>query len=624
MRTKISLDDQRLWIVVNALSLDASPPYRDDLEVTPGCFFGDHGWYFPLENLTPGRRKKNGIDFLTAANLANTVGRLIPGSLLLLQLKDVGVVHVFRLDVLKSRINVSNGGFFTERMTSIKRFFIAMKIIGLNSLSDLTPFNLPQVRALMSTTKADNFGFILSQLILISQAGLVRDGLRAYEWEIDVDDDDGEDTTSERGTQPLTAEEAGTLLKLSRTYISLSSEISSEIRALSDPISPQAAISNGLKAKLPANLQDLDAQWHSTTLHLLVEVSSANLGCYHFGFRPSELLSIRKGFIVTILDDPDDQDLRIKFIRTKNVSTPTSRELRVDPYLREVEAAIEDVRDALNAQSDFIYSHPNSEWEMSYNRYLYRLKRFCQLHGLDFNLTGYTWRKTVVDIMVRVITEAIPILQHILGHVSETESVGYALSSPLLQPEIQAGVMQVYTRRAGTLFETATSSVTELGGLAGKRLQKLLSSDINSEDLGMTKEEFVEDCIAEGNFPIKVAEGVYCVRGKLGRGLCSIDSGDLLADPANCSAACNFQVQMPERRDVVKENMANLGKLLSSDTVPRMQKVHAVNQVNEQLVAWPELVEFREELLKLDPQLIKWFKNGVKGHSRKSTRIETP
>lgn len=625
MKAKLSLEAQRVWFVVNALSVEASPPYRGDLEVTPGYYFSDDGWYFPPENLTPGRRKKDGIDFVGKASFGNNVvGRLSSNSLLLVQLKEVAVVHLFRLDVIKTWLNVSNAGFFYEHMRAIKRFFIAMKTAGLNSLSDLSPLNLPEVRALMSGTKTRAFGFILLKLIQISQAGLVRDGLKPYKWEIDIDDEDGDDTTRERGAQPLTAEQAGLLLKLSKTYISLASEISAEIRALADPTSPKKAISKRLKSKIPAILDNLPNGKDRANLHLLVEIAAANLQSFHFGFRPSELLSIRTGFIVGLLSDPEGQDPKIRFLRTKNVPTPTVRELRVDPYLREVELAVEDVRNAMNARSDFIYSHPNSEWEMTGTMLIYRLNRFCELHNLNFSITGYTWRKTVVDIMVRVITEAIPILQHLLGHISPTETVGYALSSPLLQPEIQAGVMQVYTRRAGTLFETATGSDAKLGGLAGKRLHKLLSPDITSEDLGLTKEEFVEDCIAEGNLPIKVAEGVYCVRGKLGRGLCSIDSGDLLADPANCSAACNFQVQMPERRDVVKENMINLGKLLESSTASRMQKRYAVNQVSEQLVAWPELIEFRDELIKTNPQLTQRFKDDLKGHSRKSARIETP
>ncbi|MEH2698997.1 MULTISPECIES: hypothetical protein [Rhizobium] len=610
----MQLNEQRVWYAACSLQVEVTPPYDDMLQVTPssgmseGSFFHQNGWYFPPENIPAGRKAKDGVYFLSPCFYSNNVtGYLLPRSFLLRQLKEVGVVHLFRTEVIKDTRVVPTAGFFYQHMSKMKRFFVAMKIIGLQSLSELTPFNLNDVQKLMHGLKAREFAFILTKLVKISRAGLVTDGLKNYDWEVDVDDDNGNDTTQERGAQPLTDVQAGALLTLSRTYISLAGEIAAEIVRLTDKSPKQRIISDDLLQKLPLIAENLPSNKHETTLHLLVEISVAHLSCYHFGFRPSELLSIREGFILSAGDNVELQEHRIKFVRTKNVPAPTVRELRVDPYLLDVHTALQNVRKALGAKNDFLFAHPDAEWEHSTNLLLYRLRRFSQLHRQDFAVTGYTWRKTVVEMMVRIITEAVPILAHVLGHQSESEAVGYALSNPQLRPEIQAAVMQVYIQRAGTLFETATSKSSALGGRAGKRLQQLLSADINSEELGFTEAEFVEDAITRGNLPVKVAPGVFCVRGNLGRGLCSMNSGDLMADPANCSAACEFQVQMPERKQVVRDNIVYLEQYLRSKTPSRMQKRHAVNQINEQLAAWPELTEVRDDMLQRLPQLRKWF-----------------
>src|SRR5690606_27070290 len=71
------------------------------------------------------------------------------------------------------------------------------------------------------------------------------------------------------------------------------------------------------------------------------------------------------------------------------------------------------------------------------------------------------------------------------------------------------------------------------------------------------------------------------------RAPCSRYSKDKHADPANCTAECLHQVQMPDRRAVVSWT---LRKMLGDAPRSKLLRSWYAGQVLDQLKAWPDLV----------------------------------
>ncbi len=608
----MNVHDPRQWFVEKKLEQVIKPPYAPEMQVTPLSQYSDNVIRFDRSTVPFGSKDKAKIDLLAACLLA--VGRksgLHPerDARLLETLKQMAVCYIFRLDILpQRRVKVSSPSTAHRDIAQSRKFLTAVREAGLSCISELTPEICEKVLTLAAPggKSRDLYIGVVRDLMIMSRCGLLIPPVGNYQFEFESSDEP-HDTTAPKGKQALEEGETEALLALSIFYLNKASLIVDAIAIIrEDPLSP-SRLKSKLASELPvvADLQDWTLE---SVLTILLSIACANLIFFHLGLRPSELLSLQRGF-VRILEDGDALDLArvsLRFLRTKGMPKPKLREIKVHPMMKRVSDALEALLDVTQPSSNYIFPKESSDEELGGRMLVHKMNKFSSVNGIPIPLSGYNWRKTTIELITRLVTNGLSIAASLMDHLSKNETAGYALSNPLLQDDLQTSIIGIWRDRGGSLFKTAMAG-QPLGGRAGERITQLLSPHITSLDIGLTEKEFVDDMVSQQVYPIKVAPGVYCVKTQGSRGACSKSSLDMMPDTANCSAVCAFQLQMPEREHVVRENLQGIGQFLDGQA-SRMQKRYAVQQLLDQLEAWPELKPVLEAHLSDNRKIRRWFK----------------
>jgi hypothetical protein len=239
----------------------------------------------------------------------------------------------------------------------------------------------------------------------------------------------------------------------------------------------------------------------------------------------------------------------------------------------------------------------------------YYLQRFCELHSLKISLTSHRWRDTVAAVAVRVLTGAAFYLKNIFGHSGLAMTARYMFASPFIRDEIADLLLDEYRRRGKTLLETLSAfGGPGLGGRQGKaweaQFRKLsLDRDVTETDLRQTQDEFLDEMLKQGVFPVPVMPGVFCVKRTTARGECSRSSKDGLPDTGRCSATCPYQVQEAHRRENIIHMVRKFAR--TRKTRSSIEQRYWTSQICDQIVAWPELEEILNDVISEWPELKK-------------------
>jgi len=612
MRASVSAAVEQLeWVVAIKVKEVKRPPYLPDMRFTPLSVYRDNVVLFPPDATTAGSKRKAVVNLLGAGRFkARKVAGLRKDidAALLEALKQAAVCYIFTREILPlRRKKLSAVATIHREVISVRRLLLAFREVGVSCLSSVTPSRLREALTFAAGGNSSDYHFeVFLDLIEMSRNGMLLPALPDYDWEHEVDDSP-KDLTAAKGKQALSESETEALLRPALEIFEHRSAIIDAIRDIRQhevsPIDVKASISQIIPV-----LQEIEPRHILDSLVVLIMIACTTLIGFHLGLRPSELLSLRRNFISSRSGSPalDEEKITLKFTRSKGVPRPVVRTIRVHPFLKLVADTLEDILDATGETSDHIFPSPSKHEEMSLADLSNRMRKFCRLIKAPAKVTGYSWRKTVIDLLVRLMTDGLTIAAVIMDHIDKNETAGYALSSPHLADDLQTGVRKVWSNRLAAIFEQATGPET-LGGAAGIRFQQFLAEHTTATDLQMSQEEFVADAMSQHIYPIKVGPGKFCVKPPCARGSCSLISRDVLADSANCKAGCEHHLQMPERKKIVEENINNLKKFLNCKENSQMQKIYAVNQLCDQIEAWPDLRGLLESVIASDPSIRNWF-----------------
>ncbi|MNV48520.1 hypothetical protein D3C71_1404280 [compost metagenome] len=215
--------------------------------------------------------------------------------------------------------------------------------------------------------------------------------------------------------------------------------------------------------------------------------------------------------------------------------------------------------------------------------------------------------------MVKVFTNPATEVGALVNHKSRRTSFGYAQSSPFVMQDFEEEYTRVIRSRFQTIFEGATFfGGPGLGGKQGlmleQNLQDFFPRDLTERDLRMSVDEFIEDMLKQGVTPIVVRPGVFCVKGKNTAGLCSVSSGDSLPDTSKCTGRCSYQIQLDTAKETLLWEIEYIDQRLSKPGASSLQISYWINQLVDQVAAWPDLKPILLEKFSQNERLRQWLK----------------
>ena len=613
----VATAEDLIWFANQKVERIIAPPYDPNMLVTPFSRYSDTVYVFNRNNLTPGNKHKSELDFLSKNKFGDMIIKLEENTDegLIELLRQITVAYFFRTDALQNhRVHVYKVGTLHRKFKAIKRLIVAAKICGASGQQDINTNLLNEVLTFLKKDEAqmsasyevieDLWHFNKAMLIyppLELDAGYIVKGRHAV------------DNTVPKGRSAIPEEVISKIISASLEYISKSDNIIELINMIiSGEWRSNKQVRQALIRELKANFPRLKSRgmygYYKGAESILL-MACANIIFFALGLRPSELLSIKRNAVFAVYDAQDSGDGRtyVTFTRYKGAEIPQAKRLLVSNRLREIGDVLDKLVEVRQSKSDYYFSLRGKTEEMRTENLKGQQQHFCRANAIPFLITPYNWRKTTVDLLIRSFTNGLSYAAAILDHIHEGESVAYGLSTPQLRDDLLSGIYGIWAERTKSLLEYVMEG-EELGGLAGKRFQDAFASQPSQWQQETDKDKFVAEMLERHILPVKVAEGVYCVKSPLARGACSKEATDLLADPARCRATCSYQLQLPERLQIVEENIHNIRAFLGNPAISHMQKVHAVRQLRDQLVAWPEAVGKLEAAMSEDNSLAEWFK----------------
>jgi hypothetical protein len=619
--------DLRAWWTDRALSISAAPPYADDMRVTPFSTFSDAQWRFPIEWVPINLRGTAVLDFEGFSTTVHGRASLDIGvdEALIRQLRELTVAQMFRRQVLavadrqgkRARRNMkvtSLNGYFGKA----RRFMVGLKVCGYRSLADLEPQALSAIIAALGDTQTvfDDVAEIVADIMVFSEHGLIKDGLRPLNFEL-VSSRQWTDTSGAQGWQPYDDRSVAAIIRQSNRYIDLADDIAGKLAALRAGELADEQVCAWAVSNLPCGMAIAHPDDVQRSIRIrqrlvrLVHVAGGNLIGFHLGLRISEKMSLKTGFARRgpnegVLDPSrfdEEARVRITTYKTEPGTAGRSRVLACHPRLVDVEEALAKVKAAAGLPGDYLFASPDFtsdadkvETGLPYTttRWNWISKRFCIIHEIDVDASSHRWRKTIAALAVRVLTGAPLLIKELFGHASLAMTARYIMASPFIRDELRELTFDEYRKRGLTLMQSLLSAGgSGLGGRHGKELEKRFSkwisdTNITQDDLGQTLEEWVDEMLNQGIYAIPVMPGVFCMKPVTAKGACASSSGDRMADPARCSAGCAFQVQEAHRRDLVAYTIRKIAVRWSDWS--GLQQRYWAGQCREQMIAWPELV----------------------------------
>lgn len=603
-----------LWHAIASANIPAKPPYPSDMQVTPLSVFGDCIWSSPQDHAPISRRDRIDINFSSPAHIAPyPPERLCPheDQTLFLQLKEVMLGVLFRRNLLRhgtGRVRTLKPTGAYQSFAHHKRMFIAFKICGIRSISEISVETLSRVSQLLGERESGffNLSFCFQNLLTLSKNGLITDGLRASQFEIVPRVGKIVDTSEAVGWQPFTDEEVARLVGISNAYIDLSPLVARKLRYLKDRNFSEDARSDAVEwaaRVLPCGKaiaeRGFSTRFIAGRLVELIQCAAGNLISFHSGMRVSELLSSRRGMVYAVADQAalDMSRLELNFVTYKESADPggIKRVITCHPRLLLACRMLEEIADSIGTPTDYLFVPLGSELPYVTNAWNGKQQNFCEFHNIEVNHTSHRWRKTVAAIAVRVLVGPGLHLKELFGHAILASTARYIMASPFIREEMRDLTLDQYRQRGYTMLE----SLVALGGdgLGGRfgleledRVSRMLSdTDLTESDIAQTLDEFVEEMLRAGILLVPTMPGVFCAKPATARGECAATSGDRLADPGRCSSRCAYQVQEAHRRDLV---LWTVRKICASwSRWGALEQRYWAGQCSDQFLAWPDLAD---------------------------------
>lgn len=590
-----------LWLALSRSQNALRPPYAPMMQVTPLSVFVQNEWLLPTSWFPAGSHPKAKLNFLGMAILSNgRTRRLDQGSFLIQQLKEIAysllhIIHIFS-DARKPS-TVSN----TFKL--VRKLVNAAAEVGCSSLSEITPANVQSIielagvgiASIQHTTWLDN-------LVELSRRGYVTDGVQNYDFEIDIVIPNV-DVSQPRGKQPLNDDERALLL----TRLLLVTDHQDEILSWTEDClaTPTANFyAREWLSKIFPKAADTDYAYPDILIHLYQAATGLLIGD-SVGPRPSELLSIEKGFVQR--HGPNSffslDHFTLDSVTTKSIEKigGLRRRLRIPELIYKAAVGLEEMNSLLGQRTTRLFSGVAEELEYSTNKWNWILRRFCEVANLPFRVTQYTGRKTLISNVARTVTNGLAAAQVVMDHEDRGTTAGYGLSNPFVREEIYAECLDAFRNGTRTLLETTVAAGGPgLGGKGGARLEASVASLAGHDGVVVPEaiETFVEELLQEGVLPIPVARGVLCMKQATAKGEC----GSVVPDIGGCKPTCPAQVQQQNRRDLMRWEfeMVRSGSL---DEQSELQRAFWLNEIESQLAAWPDMRPDFEEILTAVPAL---------------------
>lgn len=625
----------RIWRATAGSEAPRKPPYPSEMWVTPLSQYGDNQWRFPDDWITVNNRSRLLLDFEREAVFADrTRHRLRQGEhdRLIEQLKEATWASIYRRDAFsalrKSKLVKPGGAHAILR--PLRRLFVAFACLGRRDLHDVTVADLNEAFVRLAPPKDEfrNIAESFQDLVTLSRRELIVGGLRDIPFEIPPPAAGVPDQSAAVGWQPIPDDKISPLIALSGRYIDLAAEIASHIELVRKDPTQSRFVVQWARSYLPCG-EKLPRNNIEQSLASLVHIAAANLLSFHAGLRISELMSVRSGFVSKISEEEAEihcDRLKLEFTTYKTIvnTRGASKCVAAHPRLGEVAEALELIKKALAVPGEYLFVPFGEQLPYITNRFNYHLQRFCDLHDVQVDITSHMWRKTVAGLAVRVLTGAPVHLKELFGHAGLAMTARYILSSPFIREEIRDLTLDEYRKRGLTLLESLSAfGGPGLGGLQGQLLEDrfatmLRETDVTETDLQQKLDEFVDEMLRQGIFPVPVMPGVICLKPLLARGECSSSSGDRMADPSRCTARCSYQVQEAHRRELLEWT---IGRVASGrEHWSPLEEGYWAGQCRDQLLAWPDLAKELVSVIDGWPKLRNLMQEVTNGREEKIAR----
>lgn len=590
-----------LWLALSRSINALRPPYLPAMQVTPKSVFAEHCWLLPTTWFPAGSHHKANLNFLASAYLSDGQTRqLDPGSLLMQQLKEITyallhIIHIFSDARTPSTI--------FNTFVTVRKLLIATAHVGCRSLADITPANAQSIIDLSASARIrTRLVTWLENLAELTRRGYITGGVQNYDFEIEIVRPN-KDTSVPKGKQPLNDNERALLLTKLLKVLEHQDEF---ICWTEDCLATPSASSHAREwlSTLFPNAAEKDYRFPDILIHLYQAATGLSVG-EALGPRPSELLSIERGFIhrhgpnaFVSLDHFTLDSVTTKSIRKIG---GMQRRLRIPELVYKAAVGLEEIHAMLGRRTPRLFSGVSEELEYSTNRWNWILKKFCDVTELPFRVTQYTARKTLISNVARTVTNGLSAAQVVMDHEDRGTTAGYGLSNPFVREEIYAECLDAFRNGTKTLLETtAAAGGPGLGGKGGARLEASVASLAGNDGVVVPEaiETYVEELLQQDFVPVPVARGVLCFKQATVKGEC----GDIVPDIGGCKSSCPAQVQQQNRRDLMlwEFEIARSGGL---HDVSQLQKAFWVNEIESQLAAWPDLRPDFEAILTTVPAL---------------------
>lgn len=275
--------------------------------------------------------------------------------------------------------------------------------------------------------------------------------------------------------------------------------------------------------------------------------------------------------------------------------------------MQTVQKALEFVHDLYGGKGDRLFTGPEIVGEISTSHLGTNMKEFCRLACMEFNVTAYDMRNTLISHTAQAETGGLTQAQLAMDHKAKRTTAGYALSSPFVRDEIYSRCQSIYQDRTKMLLENSLHMGGQgLHGEQGRRIERNLETAMRTSAGVISREdvakEFLQETLRRKVFPLPVAPGRFCFKPLQARGECSKSTKDSLADVGDCRCGCPYEVQTANRLELVQYEITELlGSLTSSS---ELELEYWLRELADQLKAWPELEPQIRQALSARPDLL--------------------
>ncbi|MDI7863834.1 hypothetical protein MRS76_17925 [Rhizobiaceae bacterium n13] len=523
------------------------------------------------------------------------------------QLKQLVCFMIFHGQILGKRLDVST---IYGRLSGLRRIFVAMKVTGLSSLSQVNGQTFPAVRTLFPPQMPGEVLAGLHAILMACQTGYVLDGITDFNIGVPRDPEPW-DTSQIPGKEVLTDEEYGLLVRKVDFLFDNYNEYKKIVASVWRDQTYAPVVREWLLPEFPGVLNKHQPLALKHLSARLLQSASAFRQFLATGFRPNELLSTQRGFLVRHPTGMQFSEEHVIYEVVKNQPPGgVARSFPLDPVweIEVVEDALEFVCDLYEKTGDRLFTGPKIDGEFSTGHLGTNLREFCRLAGIGFEATGYNLRATLISHTAQTLAGGLTQAQLAMDHALKRTTAGYALSSPSVRDDIYERCQEISQDRTITLLESAAvMGGPGLHGEQGRRIENDLARALDASSGVVTKkevaEEFLEETLRRNIYPLPVMPGVFCFKTLQARGECSKASNDSLADVGRCSPRCPYGVQLEYRRDVVRHEIAEIIPNLHSQS--DLRKSYWLRQILDQLVAFPDLEPELREALAKRPELLK-------------------